>query len=71
MAEISVEDNAKAIEPGFDMMTSKQQADLLAEVSGVVAAIGKSHGGGKWKKMVRVSPATCRILLHPSPPHPP
>ncbi len=62
-AEITVEDNAKAIEPGFDMMTTKQQADLLAEVSGVVSSIGASHGNGKWKKMVIVKDAIADITL--------
>jgi isocitrate dehydrogenase len=63
VSEISVEDNAKAIEPGFDMFTAKQQADLLAEVSGVVKAIGVSHGNGKWKKKVLVKDAIADITL--------
>jgi len=61
--KLSVEDNAKMIEPGFDMMTSKQQADLLAEVGGVLKAIGTSHGGGKWKKMVLVKDTIADITL--------
>ena len=45
------------------MMTSKQQADLLAEVSGVVKAIGTSHGGGKWKKKVLIKDTIADITL--------
>lgn len=40
LSELSVEDNAKAIEPGFDMMTPKQQKDVLDEVSGVEVCWG-------------------------------
>lgn len=29
---LSIEDNAKAIEPGFEMMTDQQQAEVLKEV---------------------------------------
>jgi len=62
-SKISIEDNAKAIEPGYDMMTAKQQSDLLAEVSGVVKAIGASHGGGKWKKKVLIKDTIADITL--------
>jgi len=62
-AALSVEDNAKQIEPGFDMMTPKQQADVLAEVSGVLSSIGKSHGGGKWKAKLLVKDTIADITL--------
>jgi len=62
-SKLSVEDNAKAIEPGFDMMTPKQQKDVLDEVSGVLSAIGASHGSGKWKKKLLVKDTIADITL--------
>jgi isocitrate dehydrogenase len=58
---LSVEDNAKLVEPGFDMMTPKQQADILSEVSSVIAAIGKTHGNGQWKKKLMIKDATMNL----------
>jgi len=62
-AALSVEDNAKQIEPGFDMMTPKQQADVLAEVSSVLDSIGKSHGGGKYKSKLMIKDSIADITL--------
>ncbi len=62
-AGISIEENAKQVEPGYDMMTPKQQKDLLAEVTGVVTSIGKSHGQGKWKKLLLVKDTIADITL--------
>jgi isocitrate dehydrogenase len=58
-----VEDNAKAIEPGYDMMTPKQQKDLLDEVQGVITSIGKSHGSGQWKKKLLIKDTIADITL--------
>lgn len=60
---MSAEDNAKAIEPGYDMMTDDQQAALRAEVEAVVSSIGSSHGGGKWKSMLLIKDAIADIAL--------
>lgn len=60
---ISATDNAKAIEPGFDMMTDAQQKKLLEEVNGVVSSIGKSHGSGNWKQKLRVRDSIADITL--------
>ena len=46
--------NARMIEPGYDSLTPEKKADIDAEVQAVIDAIGSSHGGGKWKKMVLV-----------------
>jgi isocitrate dehydrogenase len=62
-AELSVEDNAKLVEPGFDMMTPKQQADILSEVSSVITAIGKTHGNGQWKKKLMIKDTIADITL--------
>jgi isocitrate dehydrogenase len=51
---LSVQDNARMIEPGYDSLTPAKQSDLDAEVQAVIDAIGSSHGQGKWKEMVLV-----------------
>jgi len=51
---LSAEANARLIEPGYDSLTPEKKAAIDAEVDGVIAAIGASHGGGKWKQMVMV-----------------
>lgn len=60
---LSASDNAKMVEPGFDMMTAGQQADVVGEVKAVMEAIGASHGNGAWKKMVMVKDAIADIAL--------
>jgi isocitrate dehydrogenase len=51
---LSIEDNGRLIEPGFDALTPEKQAAICNEVRGVLDAIGASHGGGRWKQMVMV-----------------
>jgi isocitrate dehydrogenase len=62
-ASVSSEANAKMIEPGYDMMTSDQKAKLVAEVEGVVKAIGSTHGGGKWKSKLMIKDSIADITL--------
>ena len=50
---LTVEDNAKAIDPGFDMMSTKQKVDICNEVKGALKLM-PTHGGGKWKKLLLV-----------------
>jgi isocitrate dehydrogenase len=51
---LSVEDNSRLIEPGYDSLTPEKKAAVDTEVKEVLAAIGESHGYGKWKSMVLV-----------------
>jgi isocitrate dehydrogenase len=60
---ISIEDNARAIEPGYDMMTPAQKKEVTDEVAAVVSSIGESHGNGKWKDMLRIKDAIADITL--------
>ncbi len=60
---LSHEDNAKMIEPGYDMMTDAQQAAVVAEVKQVMDSIGASHGNGAWKGKVMVKDAIADIAL--------
>ncbi|MGI9558159.1 MAG: NADP-dependent isocitrate dehydrogenase [Thermodesulfobacteriota bacterium] len=61
--DISTEDNAKKIDPGYDMMTDSQKADLCSEVEEVVNSIYKSHGGGEYKKKLMVKDTIADITL--------
>jgi isocitrate dehydrogenase len=59
---ISAEENAKLIEPGYDMAPPESQAELRAEVE-AAAALKATHGDGKWKKLLRVKDSIADITL--------
>ena len=52
--QLSIQANARMIEPGYDSLTPERKASIDAEVHGVLDAIGTSHGNGQWKAMVLV-----------------
>ncbi|MGB5961278.1 MAG: NADP-dependent isocitrate dehydrogenase [Coleofasciculaceae cyanobacterium] len=52
---LSLEDNARQIEPGFDALTPEKRADITSEVKKVLDAIWDSHGSGQWKEKVMVN----------------
>jgi isocitrate dehydrogenase len=56
-------DNAKAVEPGYDMMTPQQQKAVVDEVEGVVKSIYSTHGKGAWKKKLMVRDSIADITL--------
>jgi isocitrate dehydrogenase len=51
---LSITDNARMIEPGYDNLTPDKRAVIDAEVAAVLETIGESHGNGQWKTMVLV-----------------
>jgi len=55
--------NAKAIDPGYDMMTDSQQKALVSEVKGVLGGIGASHGKGAYKKKLMIKDTIADITL--------
>ncbi len=59
---LSVEENAKKLEPGYDMAQPEAQADLRAEVEAALA-LKPTHGDGKWKKMLKVRDTIADITL--------
>jgi len=59
---VSAEANAKMIDPGYDMMTPKQKADIVAEVEHSLK-LWPTHGDGKWKKMLMVKDSIADITL--------
>ena len=60
---ITVVENARAIEPGYDLMPAERQAAVLAEVEGCLAALWDTHGDGKWKERVLVRDTIADITL--------
>lgn len=53
--DISLEENARKIEPGYDALTPEKRAEVTAEVEGVLNAIWDTHGNGQWKEKVMVN----------------
>jgi isocitrate dehydrogenase len=61
-ANISVADNAKAIDPGFDMMSPAQQNDIKKEVEEALK-LWPSHGDGKWKSKLMLKDSIADVTL--------
>lgn len=59
---LSVEDNSKAIDPGYDMMSPKQKEAICQEVEAAITLM-PSHSGGKWKKLLMVKDTIADITL--------
>lgn len=52
---ISIEDNARKVEPGYDALTPEKKKEACDEVKSVLDAIWDSHGDGKWKDKIMVN----------------
>jgi isocitrate dehydrogenase len=59
---ISVEDNAKAIDPGFGMMSPAQQNDIKREVEEALK-LWETHGNGKWKSKLMLKDSIADVTL--------
>ena len=59
---LSVEDNAKSIDPGYDMMSPKQKEVICSEVVEAITLLS-SHGSGKWKKLLMIKDTIADITL--------
>jgi isocitrate dehydrogenase len=59
---LSVEDNARMIDPGFEMMSPSQQADIKGEVEEALK-LWDTHGDGKWKKMLLIKDSIADVSL--------
>ncbi len=53
--DISLEDNARQIDPGYDALTADKQAAIRAEVETVLNTIWDTHGNGQWKEKIMVN----------------
>ena len=61
-AAISVEANARAIEPGYDLMTDDQKGQVRKEVE-TALALSATHGNGQWKSKVLVRDSIADVTL--------
>jgi isocitrate dehydrogenase len=61
-ADMTVEANAREIDPGYDMMTPDQQAKVRKDVEAALA-LWATHGDGKWKQKLMVRDAIADITL--------
>ena len=52
--QLSVENNARAIDPGYDNLTPAKQQAVCEEVRAILDSIGESHGQDRWRRMVMV-----------------
>jgi isocitrate dehydrogenase len=53
--DLSIEDNARQVEPGYDALTPEKQAQVCDTVKGILDTIGQTHGNGQWKAKVMVN----------------
>ena len=60
--DLSIEDNARAIDPGYNLMTEAQQSDVRTEIEAALA-LRPTHGDGKWKQALLVRDAIADITL--------
>jgi len=60
--KLAAEDNARQIEPGYEMMTPDQRKKVVAEVERALD-LWPTHGDGKWKKKLLVRDAIADITL--------
>jgi isocitrate dehydrogenase len=59
---LSVEDNAKMTDPGFDMMSPDQQNDIKREVE-TALKLWPTHGDGKWKSKLLIKDSIADVTL--------
>ena len=60
---LTSEQNARMIDPGYDMMTADQQVKIVREIDATLAAIGSTHGDGKWKSKLLIKDSIADITL--------
>lgn len=53
--DISFEENARTVDPGYDALTPEKQQEIVKEVETVLNSIWESHGNGKWKDKIMVN----------------
>jgi isocitrate dehydrogenase len=59
---LSVEENARQVDPGYDMMTPDQQGKVRKEIE-TALALWPTHGDGKWKKLLLIRDSIADITL--------
>ena len=59
---LTVEANARMIDPGYEMMTPDKQAEIRAEVEAALA-LWPTHGDGKWKSKLLIKDTIADIVF--------
>jgi len=59
---LSAEDNARMIDPGFEMMSPVQQGEIQGEVEEALK-LWDSHGDGKWKSKLLIKDSIADVTL--------
>ncbi len=59
---LSVEENAKAIDPGYEMMAPDKQVEIRAEVEEALK-LWPTHGEGKWKSKLLIKDTIADIVF--------
>ncbi len=54
-SDISSEENARMVDPGYDSLTPEKQKEIVKEVETVLNSIWSTHGSGKWKEKIMVN----------------
>jgi isocitrate dehydrogenase len=54
-SSLTVEENARLIDPGYDALTSDKQTQICQEVKAVLDSIWQSHGNGQWREKIMVN----------------
>lgn len=62
-ASLTPEELAKVVEPGISFAPASFGEKIVAEVKGVLAAIGETHGSGKWKSLLLVNDRICDAMF--------
>lgn len=52
---ISIEDNARQVEPGYDFLPYEKKKEVYTEITSVLESIWDSHGDRKWNNKVMVN----------------
>ena len=60
--DLSVEGNAKSVDPGFDMMSPAQQKNIMDEVEEGLK-LWETHGDGKWKSKLLIKDSIADVTL--------
>ncbi|RME07540.1 MAG: NADP-dependent isocitrate dehydrogenase [Anaerolineae bacterium] len=59
---LTVEENARMIEPGFDMLAPDKQQEVIQEVKDALA-LWETHGDGKWKSKLLIKDTIADIVF--------
>jgi isocitrate dehydrogenase len=60
--DLTVEENAKMIDPGFEMMSPSQQNDIQQEVEAALK-LWDTHGNGQWKTKLLIKDSIADVSL--------